>query len=405
MTDGLGSVRGEVGASLEMDASTHYAPYGTPFDAQSTSGFEEVPFGFTGEHTDPTGQVHLRARQYDPALGVFTSSDPFAGMHDMPMSLNGYSYVHGNPIMHTDPSGRIASSVAGAVGGAIFGGFSALALHRLAKSGRCGCRLKNEFSDIGLIPFVVQVAGFSALLGGILGAIATNPLLLARLSAILNGFGVGVSVADILQNGLNACNFLQLMSAGAGSILGGTGGGAPPVTYPQLNVFTNPGGTLAIGGAIGEVALPGAILVIPGILDTVGDLGRDLGDLLYSEGNGDEDSEGDEQERPEVSGWDKQRFIDRHLENTDSSNAMLKRGEAIHVFNDRETLERVANEILERGDYIGVIRNFERWGLMFDEVIGHRIDPDGSRIPLQYGELKIRPEARLYHVIPRTRPS
>ena len=73
------------------------------------------------------------------------------------------------------------------------------------------------------------------------------------------------------------------MSAGAGSILGGTGGGAPPVTYPQLNVFTNPGGTLAIGGAIGEVALPGAILVIPGILDTVGDLARDLGDLLYSE--------------------------------------------------------------------------------------------------------------------------
>ena len=44
--DGLGSVRGEVGASLEMGASMHYAPYGTPFDEQSVGGFEEAPFGF-----------------------------------------------------------------------------------------------------------------------------------------------------------------------------------------------------------------------------------------------------------------------------------------------------------------------------------------------------------------------
>lgn len=51
-----------------------------------------------------------------------------------------------------------------------------------------------------------------------------------------------------------------------------------------------------------------------------------------------------------------------------------------------------------------LIRNYERYGLLFSDAIGFRIDPDGSQIPLFYGEIKIDVNNR-YHPIPRTRPS
>ncbi|MBL8120799.1 MAG: hypothetical protein JNJ78_24980, partial [Anaerolineae bacterium] len=40
--------------------------------------------------------VYLRARYYSPALGVFPSRDPFEGVAERAMSLNGYSWVEGN---------------------------------------------------------------------------------------------------------------------------------------------------------------------------------------------------------------------------------------------------------------------------------------------------------------------
>lgn len=56
--------------------------------------------------TDENGQVYLRARYYTPVLGVFPSRDPFEGLMDRPMSLNGYSWVEGNVVNAVDPSGK-----------------------------------------------------------------------------------------------------------------------------------------------------------------------------------------------------------------------------------------------------------------------------------------------------------
>ncbi|WP_216351444.1 hypothetical protein [Leptolyngbya sp. 'hensonii'] len=68
-------------------------------------------------------------------------------------------------------------------------------------------------------------------------------------------------------------------------------------------------------------------------------------------------------------------------------------------------MERVAQAIIEGGEFTGVIRGYERYGLYFTEAIGYRINPeDGSSTTLFYGEVKIDAENR-YHVIPRTRPS
>jgi hypothetical protein len=43
-------------------------------------------------------------------------------------------------------------------------------------------------------------------------------------------------------------------------------------------------------------------------------------------------------------------------------------------------------------------------GLMFAEAIGVRIDPNGSTLPLFYGEVKIDADDK-YHPISRTQPS
>ena len=92
--DGLGSVRGLIDSTLGVDAVQSYDPIGNP------DGSYPVGFGFTGEQTDANGQVYLRARYYDPSIGVFTSLDPME-------TPNRYAYVSGNPINRTDPSGLI----------------------------------------------------------------------------------------------------------------------------------------------------------------------------------------------------------------------------------------------------------------------------------------------------------
>ncbi|MCC6615500.1 MAG: hypothetical protein IT320_18650 [Anaerolineae bacterium] len=101
--DGLGSVRGVADNTGAVQWSGSYADYGTPYDEVGTP---QTMYGFTGEPTNETGLVHLRARDYNPALGIFTALDLFEGMACTPMTLNGYSWVAGNTPNATDASGR-----------------------------------------------------------------------------------------------------------------------------------------------------------------------------------------------------------------------------------------------------------------------------------------------------------
>ncbi len=103
--DGLGSVRSEIDSTLGVDTTHNYDPYGNYIGTAPTTAY----FGFTGEQTDPTGQLYLRARYYHPSLGVFPSLDPFEGMASRPMSLNGYSWVEGNTPNMVDLSGKTAT--------------------------------------------------------------------------------------------------------------------------------------------------------------------------------------------------------------------------------------------------------------------------------------------------------
>ena len=96
------------------------------------------------------------------------------------------------------------------------------------------------------------------------------------------------------------------------------------------------------------------------------------------------------------------RHIPKHLPATRQMQRLLNRGRAAHVFNDETTLNRVTQAIIDRGEFTGNIRGYDRYGLFFPEPIGYRISPEGDHIPLYYGEVKVDANNQ-YHVIPRTR--
>ena len=96
------------------------------------------------------------------------------------------------------------------------------------------------------------------------------------------------------------------------------------------------------------------------------------------------------------------RHIAKHLPDTPQMQKLLQREGSVHVFNDQVTLESVAEAIIQNG-FTGTLRGHDQYGLYFDEVIGYRLNVDGNRTPLYYGEIKVKGDK--YHVIPRTRPS
>lgn len=54
---------------------------------------------------------------YMPSTGRFDALDPYAGGARNPQSLHKYSYVHGDPVNHTDPSGQFIAASLGVLGG------------------------------------------------------------------------------------------------------------------------------------------------------------------------------------------------------------------------------------------------------------------------------------------------
>ena len=94
LPDALGSVRQETDAASAVTAVREWSPYGEEVGGAQTG------LGFTGEWFDANvGLQYLRARWYLPRDSIFVSRDP---VEDEPP----YQYVGGNPVNHTDPSGR-----------------------------------------------------------------------------------------------------------------------------------------------------------------------------------------------------------------------------------------------------------------------------------------------------------
>jgi RHS repeat-associated protein len=59
---------------------------------------------------DAFGIINMNGRVYDPATGMFFSSDPFIQSPGDWVNYNRYSYCMGNPMRYTDPSGYVSDA-------------------------------------------------------------------------------------------------------------------------------------------------------------------------------------------------------------------------------------------------------------------------------------------------------
>ncbi len=105
--DALGSVRQMTDSTGTLTLEKSYAPFG---EVITSTGTGESVYGYTGEVTDPSGLVYLRARYYLPGSGRFISRDAWIGSYSIPMSYNKWLYVYNNSINYLDPSGFQSSS-------------------------------------------------------------------------------------------------------------------------------------------------------------------------------------------------------------------------------------------------------------------------------------------------------
>jgi len=108
--DRLGSVRQVIDTSGNVKNCYTYQPFGELFAMETTENVPN-PFKFTGQYYDSEiSEYYLRARQYDPHIGRFTSRDPIKGKYKEPLTLHQYLYCLNDPMNMIDPSGELSAA-------------------------------------------------------------------------------------------------------------------------------------------------------------------------------------------------------------------------------------------------------------------------------------------------------
>ncbi|BEL05660.1 hypothetical protein Q0Z83_038510 [Actinoplanes sichuanensis] len=111
--DWLGGIANLLKPDGTVESGYDYDPFGNPRTGPTLDGQQlpaqsvENPMQFTGQYQDSTsgdGNYYLRARNYDPGTGRFSSRD------QMPTgsgATSAYTYASNNPIAFTDPTGMV----------------------------------------------------------------------------------------------------------------------------------------------------------------------------------------------------------------------------------------------------------------------------------------------------------
>ncbi|MGB7340931.1 MAG: RHS repeat-associated core domain-containing protein, partial [Phototrophicaceae bacterium] len=110
LQDAQGSTIGIADSSGAVTSNYVYDAFGNLADGTDPLALE-TNYLYTGQQFDPvyTELYNLRARQYDPSNGRFTSRDKWAYDYQNPFELNRYVYTSNNPMTYTDPSGNTMS--------------------------------------------------------------------------------------------------------------------------------------------------------------------------------------------------------------------------------------------------------------------------------------------------------
>ena len=106
--DAIGSVRNYTDDSgNSLTGGITYDPFGGQLggDARGLATSVQARYGFVGKlgvEQDGSGLIYMRARQYDPTIGRFTSADPL-GVNGGSFNIN--SYANNNPVIFVDANG------------------------------------------------------------------------------------------------------------------------------------------------------------------------------------------------------------------------------------------------------------------------------------------------------------
>ena len=173
LSDGHGSTRALLNALSAIAQQYAYDAYGNMLAGTglTTAATAISRHLYSGEWTSSSGQQYLRARFYDPASGTFNRLDPYAGNLADPQSLHKYLYVHGNPIMFDDPSGRNRGLQALALGdlaaNLVEGGMNNQMAHEALRRGDTQAAFGHFFGVLtNLFGVVTAVLASSDLTGG-----------------------------------------------------------------------------------------------------------------------------------------------------------------------------------------------------------------------------------------------
>jgi len=86
---------------------TRQSRFAYPYGGVRVAGNLPTDHTFTGQiEDDSTGLQFFNARYYSGSLGRFISADTIVPNLANPQSLNRFSYVRGNPMKYTDPTGH-----------------------------------------------------------------------------------------------------------------------------------------------------------------------------------------------------------------------------------------------------------------------------------------------------------
>jgi RHS repeat-associated protein len=105
--DSLRSVATLTSSSGSTEWEYEYGPFGETRQEVSSGGAPLNSYKFVGEFEDASMLYHLRAREYDPALGRFLTLDPAERVPEA-SAISGYAYSDDQPTVLVDPSGRTA---------------------------------------------------------------------------------------------------------------------------------------------------------------------------------------------------------------------------------------------------------------------------------------------------------